>query len=155
MAYAIALTIAGLQYGFLIGVVTGILSIIPYVGSTFGLVASLAVAYFQSGGEWSYIGIIAAIFLVGQFIEGNFITPRIMGQAVGLHPLWILFALLTGGAMFGLVGMLLAVPVAVIISVLARFGVGVYKSSLYYSDGQIGPAPEAETENADPKDEVA
>ncbi|WP_435640234.1 AI-2E family transporter [Micavibrio aeruginosavorus] len=141
MVYALALTIAGLNYGFLIGVVTGILSVIPYVGSTFGLVASLGIAWFQTGGDWSYIGIIAAIFLVGQFIEGNFITPRIMGQAVGLHPLWILFALLAGGTLLGLVGMLLAVPVAVIISVLVRFAVRQYKASLYYTDGETVPPP--------------
>ncbi len=141
MAYALALTIAGLNYGFLIGVVTGILSVIPYVGSTFGLVTSLGIAWFQTGGDWSYIGIIAAIFLTGQFIEGNFITPRIMGQAVGLHPLWILFALLAGGTLLGLVGMLLAVPVAVIVSVLTRFAVRQYKSSLYYKDGAAVTPP--------------
>lgn len=132
-AYALALSVAGLKYGFLIGVVTGVLSIIPYVGSTFGLVASIALAWFQSGGDWTYVGVIAAIFLTGQFIEGNFITPRVMGQAVGLHPLWILFALLAGGAMFGLVGMLLSVPVAVIVSVLSQFAVKTYKQSPYYN----------------------
>lgn len=130
--YAIALTIAGLNYGFVIGLGTGILSIIPYVGSTLGLVVSLVVAGLQSGGDWIYVGVIAAIFFAGQFLEGNFITPKLMGQSVGLHPLWIMFALMAGGAILGILGMFLAIPVAAIIGVLVAFAIQQYRLSSYY-----------------------
>lgn len=133
VAYAIALTIAGLKFGFLIGLMAGILSIVPLVGSTIGLLVSVGVAWFQSG-EWSYVGIIAGIFLVGQFIEGNFLSPKLLGKSVGIHPLWILFALFAGGSMFGIVGMLLAVPVAAVIGVLLGFAILRYKNSPYYED---------------------
>jgi predicted PurR-regulated permease PerM len=130
--YAVALSIAGLKFGFLIGFMAGALSIIPMVGSTLGLVVSVAVAWFQSG-TWEYTAVIAAIFLVGQFVEGNFLTPKLLGDSVGLHPLWILFALLAGGALFGIVGMLLAVPVVATIGVLANFAIRLYKNSAYYN----------------------
>lgn len=129
--YAIALTIAGLKFGFLIGLMAGILSIIPLVGSTIGLFASVIIAWFQAG-EWEYVAIIAAIFMTGQFIEGNFLTPKLLGKSVGLHPLWILFSLLAGGSMFGITGMLLAVPVAATIGVLLGFIIKEYKDSPYY-----------------------
>jgi len=130
--YAIALTIAKLKYGFLIGLGAGLFSIIPLVGSTLGLLVSVLVAWFQTGGDLVYVGIIAAIFLSGQFIEGNFLAPKLVGDSVGLHPLWIMFALLAGGSLFGIVGMLLAVPVAAIISVLAGFAIQQYKASPLY-----------------------
>ncbi|MGE4313316.1 MAG: AI-2E family transporter [Pseudobdellovibrionaceae bacterium] len=140
VAYAIALTLAGLNYGFFIGLATGLLSIIPYVGSTLGLVTSLTVAWFQEG-ELSYVGIIAAIFFIGQFLEGNFLTPKLVGNSVGLHPLWVLFAVMAGGAVFGILGMLLAVPVAAIASVLLAFGIAKYKkSTLYKAEPEKAPA---------------
>ena len=132
--YALALTIAGLRFGFLIGLTAGILSIIPLVGSTTGLLASVIVAWLQSG-EWGYTAIIAAIFFTGQFIEGHILTPKLLGKSVGLHPLWILFALLAGGSLFGIVGMLLAVPVTASIGVLIGFALSQYKDSPYYKDG--------------------
>lgn len=130
--YAIALSLAGLEYGALIGITTGLLSIIPYVGSTIGLIASLGVAALQTGGDMSYVGLIAAIFFTGQFIEGNFITPKLIGDSVGLHPLWIIFALMAGGSLLGLTGMLMAVPLAAIISVLLGFALQQYKNSDFY-----------------------
>lgn len=130
--YAIALSIAGLKYGFVIGIGTGILSIIPFVGSTLGLVTSVAVAFLQTGGDFTFVGIIACIFFAGQFIEGNFVTPKLMGDSVGLHPLWIIFSLMAGGSLMGLVGMFLAVPVAASIGVLATFAISQYKLSPYY-----------------------
>lgn len=141
--YAVALTLAGLKFGFLIGLMAGVLSIIPLVGSTIGLIVSVLVAWFQSG-DIGYVGIIGAIFLVGQLLEGNVITPRIMGKSVGLHPLWILFALLAGGALFGIVGMLLAVPVAAVIGVLGSFAIAQYKDSPYYNDNPVTAEPMAE-----------
>lgn len=136
IAYALALTFAGLKYGFLIGLGTGILSIIPFVGSALGLVASLLVAYLQSGGDLVFIGTIAVIFFIGQFIEGNFITPKIMGDSVGLHPLWIIFALMAGGSLLGLLGMFLSIPAAASIGVIAGFLIERYKASPYYKTGQ-------------------
>ncbi len=130
--YAIALSFAGLQYGALIGIGTGLLSIIPYVGSTIGLISSLGVAALQSGGDFTYVGIIAVIFFTGQFIEGNFIAPKLIGDSVGLHPLWIIFALMAGGSLIGLVGMLMAIPVAAIVSVLLGFAIQQYKNSSFY-----------------------
>lgn len=131
LIYAVALTIAGLNYGFLIGITAGILSIIPLVGSTLGLLVSVAVAWFQAG-ELSYVGIIAAIFIVGQIVEGNILSPKLLGDSVGLHPLWILFALMAGGALFGILGMLLAVPVAAIVGVFGGFAIKQYKSTPLY-----------------------
>lgn len=131
--YAVALSLAGLNYGFLIGFMAGVLSIIPMVGSTMGLIAAVAVAWFQAG-TWSYVAIIGAIFLVGQFVEGNFLTPKFLGDSVGLHPLWILFALLAGGAMLGIVGMLIAVPAVAVVGVLASFAIAMYKASAYYNE---------------------
>lgn len=131
ITYAVALTIAGLKYGFLIGLLSGVLSVIPMVGSVVGLVVSVLVAWFQSS-DWIFVLTIAGIFLVGQFIEGNFITPKLMGKNVGLHPLWIFFALFAGGALFGILGMFLAVPVAAVIGVLAAFAIKQYKDSSIY-----------------------
>ncbi|MFK7840013.1 MAG: AI-2E family transporter [Bdellovibrionales bacterium] len=132
VAYAIALTIAGLKYGALIGLAAGLLSVIPMVGSALGLIASVVVAYFQSF-DVVYVGIIAGIFLAGQLIEGNILSPKIVGDSVGLHPLWVFFALLAGGALFGVLGMLLAVPVAAIAGVLLAFGIVQYKASPIYN----------------------
>jgi predicted PurR-regulated permease PerM len=132
--YALALTIAGLNYGFLIGLGAGLFSIIPLVGSTLGLVVGVVVAWFQTG-DLVYTGIIAAIFMGGQFIEGNFLAPKIVGDSVGLHPLWIMFALLAGGSLFGIVGMLIAVPMAAVVGVLGGFAIDQYKASpLYQKD---------------------
>lgn len=131
MIYAIALTVAGLNYGFLIGLGAGLFSIIPLVGSTLGLLVGVVVAWFQTG-DLFYTGTIAAIFMAGQFIEGNFLAPKLVGDSVGLHPLWIIFALLAGGSLFGIVGMLLAVPVAAVVGVLAGFTIAQYKESPLY-----------------------
>jgi predicted PurR-regulated permease PerM len=129
--YAIALFIAKLNFGILVGLSAGLLSIIPLVGSTFGLIISVAIAWFQSG-ELYYVALIGSIFLVGQFIEGNFLTPKLLGKSVGMHSLWILFALMAGANLFGIVGMLIAVPIAASLGVLAGFILEKYKNSPYY-----------------------
>ena len=138
--YALALTIADLDYGFLIGLGAGIFSIIPLVGSTLGLVVAAAVSWFQAG-DPVYTGVIAAIFLGGQFIEGNFLSPKIVGDSVGLHPLWVMFALLAGGSLFGIVGMLIAVPMAAVIGVLGGFLLDQYKASPLYQRDPEDPPP--------------
>lgn len=132
LVYALALTFAGLKYGFVIGLGTGVLSIIPFVGSTLGLVTSVGVAFIQSGGDLTFIGIILGIFVVGQFVEGNFITPKVMGDSVGLHPLWVIFALMAGGSVLGILGMFLAVPVAASLGVLIGFAIDQYRKSPYF-----------------------
>lgn len=140
--YAVVLTIVGLDFGITIGLFTGILSFIPYVGTTFGFVTSIAVAFAQFS-EWLSIFLVAGLFIAGQAIEGNFLTPKLVGDRVGLHPVWVIFALLAGGSLFGFVGVLLAIPVAAVIGVLARFVLGRYLNSRYYRGGLpvSGPPP--------------
>ncbi len=140
VAYAILLSIAGLKYGLLIGLMSGLLSIIPMVGSTVGLLVSIGVAWFQTG-ELSFVAIIAGIFIGGQIIEGNFLTPKLVGDSVGLHPLWVFFALLAGGSLLGILGMLLAVPVAAVTGVLIAFAIQKYKQSEYYLGSKVEKVP--------------
>ncbi len=130
--YAVALSVAGLQFGLVVGAVAGAITFIPYVGSLVGGALAIGLALFQFWGDWVSIGAVAAIFLVGQFLEGNILTPKLVGQSVGLHPVWLLFALSAFGSLFGFVGMLVAVPVAAAIGVLARFGIAQYSRSLLY-----------------------
>lgn len=132
--YAIALALVGLNYGFLIGLVAGVLSIIPMVGSIVGLFVSVLVAVIQvwATGDWMFVGYVAGIFIFGQIVEGNFLTPKLVGDSVGLHPLWVMFSLLAGGAVLGILGMLLAVPVAAVIGVLVSFGILQYKRSEFF-----------------------
>ena len=100
-----------------------------------GLCASVGLAFAQFD-TWQPIAIVAAIFVIGQIVEGNFVTPKLVGDRVGLHPVWMIFALLAGGALFGFLGVLLAVPAAAIIGVLVRFLVSRYTGSpLYLGSG--------------------
>lgn len=131
--YGIALTVAGLNFGFVIGMLSGLLSFIPFVGSIFGLVASVGLALVQFEG-YKMALIIAAIFAVGQAAEGNVLTPKLVGDKVGLHSVWVIFALMAGGSLFGFVGVLLAVPVAAVIGVMVRFGLQEYLDSPYYNN---------------------
>ena len=143
--YSVALMVAGLQFGLIVGAVAGAITFIPYVGSFVGGLLAIGLALFQFWGDWLPIGIIAAIFVVGQFIEGNILTPRLVGKSVGLHPVWLLFALSAFGTVFGFVGLLVAVPVAAALGVLTRFGISQYQDSLLYR-GTIGPPPGDEDE---------
>ena len=127
--YSVALMLAGLNFGLIVGAIAGLITFIPYVGSLVGGTLAVGLALFQFWGDWTMIGIVAAIFAAGQFIEGNFLTPKLVGGSVGLHPVWLLFALSAFGTLFGFVGMLVAVPVAAAIGVLARFAVGQYLGS--------------------------
>lgn len=131
--YAISLSLAGLNFGLLIGFFTGMISFIPYVGSTVGLLLSIGVALVQFWPDFVWIGVIAGIFFFGQFIEGNILQPKLIGKSVGLHPVWLMFALFAFGALFGFVGVLVAVPAAAAIGVLVRFALSRYlESDLYY-----------------------
>ena len=130
--YAIALMLTGLNYGIVVGFLAGIISFIPYVGALVGGGLALGLGLFQFWGDWTSIGIIAVIFTIGQVLEGNFLTPKLVGKSVGLHPVWLIFALSVFGGLFGFVGMLVAVPVAAMIGVVARFFIAKYKASLLY-----------------------
>ena len=130
--YATALMVAGLQFGLIVGAIAGAITFIPYIGSLVGGALAIGLALYQFWGDWLSIGIIAAIFAVGQFIEGNVLTPKLVGNSVGLHPVWLLFALSAFGSLFGFVGMLIAVPVAAAIGVLTRFAIARYNDSLLY-----------------------
>ncbi len=134
--YAAALMLAGLQFGLIVGAIAGAITFIPYVGSLVGGVLAVGLALFQFWGDWMSIGIVAAIFVAGQFIEGNILTPKLVGKSVGLHPVWLLFALSAFGALFGFVGLLVAVPVAAALGVFLRFSLGQYQTSVLYK-GQV------------------
>ena len=141
--YSIALMFAGLQFGLVVGAIAGAITFIPYVGSLVGGALAIGLALFQFWGDWLSIGLVAAIFGVGQFLEGNILTPKLVGKSVGLHPVWLMFALSVFGSLFGFVGMLVAVPVAAAIGVLTRFAIAQYQGSLLYI-GIAGRIPEDE-----------
>ena len=138
--YAVALMLVGLQFGLVVGVVAGLVTFIPYVGALLGGTLALGLALFQFWGDWLSIALVAGIFVSGQVIEGNFLTPRLVGSSVGLHPVWLIFALSAFGTLFGFVGMLVAVPVAAALGVIARFAIAEYKQGRLYRglDGQGG-----------------
>lgn len=129
--YGIALTLIGLDFGLIIGLGAGLISFIPFVGSIIGFAVSLGLALLQFS-EWLPVALVAAVFIVGQIAEGYFLTPKLVGDRVGLHPVWIIFALLAGGVLLGFVGVLLAIPVAAVVGVLARFGLDRYLASRLY-----------------------
>jgi predicted PurR-regulated permease PerM len=130
--YAAALSFAGLKFGLAIGMLAGLLSFIPYVGAIIGGVLAIGVGLVQFWPDFGSIAIIVAIFVGGQFIEGNFLSPRLVGRSIGLHPVWLMFALFAFGYVFGFVGLLLAVPMAAAMGVLVRYGFGKYLNSNMY-----------------------
>ncbi|MDP4822365.1 MAG: AI-2E family transporter [Aestuariivirgaceae bacterium] len=130
--YAVGLSLAGLSFGLLIGFTAGLLSFIPFVGSFIGGLAAIGVAVVQFWPDWPNVAIVAAIFFAGQFIEGNFLSPKLVGNSVGLHPVWLMFALFAFGYLFGFVGLLLAVPMAAAVGVLTRFALKQYLASPLY-----------------------
>ena len=136
--YAVALTVSGLNFGLLIGLISGLITFIPYIGSMTGLVLALGVAVAQFWPEWGSILTVLGIFLVGQFLEGNLLAPKLVGKSVGLHPVWLIFALLAFGYLFGFLGLLVAVPLAATIGVLARFALRRYLESALYTGEKSG-----------------
>ena len=132
--YAAGLTISGLNFGLLIGLFVGFISFIPYVGSMTGFVLSVGVAWVQFYPEnWERIVVVMGVFFVGQFLEGYVLQPKLVGQSVGLHPVWLMFALFAFGSLFGFTGMLIAVPAAAAVGVLVRFALHTYLESPLYS----------------------
>jgi len=131
--YALALQMVGLDLGLIVGIAAGVLSFIPYVGSITGGVTSIGLAFAQFP-SWMGVAEVAAVFIAGQVLEGYVIYPRFLGDRVELHAVWVIFALFAGGAAFGFLGVLLAVPVAAVIGVLARFWLRRYLASPLYLD---------------------
>jgi predicted PurR-regulated permease PerM len=131
--YAIALMAVGLNFGLVVGSIAGALTFIPYVGALVGGGLAIGLALFQFWGEWWWIVAVWAIFQSGQFVEGNILTPRMVGSSVGLHPVWLIFALSAFGTLFGFVGLLVAVPVAAAMGVIMRFVIDRYKQSALYT----------------------
>ena len=130
--YGIGLTLIGLDFGFLIGVIAGVLSFIPYVGSLTALVLSLGVGLVQGWPSLKLFFLALGVVGVGQFLEGNVISPKLVGGSIGLHPVWLMFALFAFGGLFGFTGLLIAVPTAAALGVLARHLIGLYLQSPLY-----------------------
>jgi predicted PurR-regulated permease PerM len=144
--YAIALMLVGLQFGLVVGFIAGLVTFIPYLGALIGGALAIGLALFQFWGDWVSIGMVGGIFVIGQVIEGNVLTPKLVGSSVGLHPVWLILALSVFGSLFGFVGMLVAVPVAAALGVVTRFAVEQYQLSLLYrgTEHQILPDEDAE-----------
>ncbi len=134
--YAAALALTGLSFGLLIGFVAGLLSFIPYVGSLTGLVVAVGVALAQFWPSWMVIVVILTIFVVGQLLEGYVLAPKLVGERIGLHPVWLMFALFAFGYLFGFVGLLVAVPLAAAVGVLVRFALRQYLASPLHQGGE-------------------
>ncbi len=131
--YASSLMLLGLQFGFFVGIIAGSLSFVPFVGFIVGFLLSGLLALVQYGPDILQVGLVVGVFLIGQVIEGNFLTPRFVGRNVELHPVWVMFALLAFGALFGFVGVLISIPLAAASGVLVRFGVKHYLASRLYT----------------------
>ena len=136
--YAVALSLIGLNFGLLIGLTAGVLTFMPYIGSMTGLLIAASVAVGQFWPNWIFIAAVIGIFLIGQFIEGNVLGPKLVGDRVGLHPVWLIFAMFAFGYLLGFVGLLIAVPLAAAIGVLFRFGLSRYYASPFYLDEESG-----------------
>ncbi len=137
--YAVALMLVGLQFGLVVGFIAGLVTFIPYLGAVLGGALAIGLALFQFWGDWVSIGLVAAIFVLGQMIEGNFLTPKLVGDSVGLHPVWLILALSVFGSLFGFVGMLAAVPIAAALGVIARFATEQYRQSELYKGTKDRP----------------
>jgi predicted PurR-regulated permease PerM len=134
LLYGVGLSLVGLDLGLVVGISAGLLSFVPYLGTISGFVIGVGLALAQSQ-EWKLAAMVTAVFIIGNMFEGNLLAPRLVGKKIGLHPVWVIFALLAGGALFGFLGILLALPVAAVIGVLTRFGIQQYLASSLYSDG--------------------
>ena len=149
--YAAGLMLVGLEYGAIIGFLTGLFSFIPYVGMFVGVAVGMTVAVFQFG-ELVPIALVAAVFATGQFIEGNFLTPKVVGSRIRLHEVWVIFAVLAGTALFGLVGTFLATPVAAVLAVVVRFAVERWRRSDYFREAAAVPVAPPPPRAAPPRD---
>ncbi|WP_395698246.1 AI-2E family transporter [Methylocella sp.] len=138
--YGVGLSLIGLNYGLLIGLTAGLLSFIPYVGSLTALILSSVFALVQGWPEWRLMLMSLAVVGAGQFLEGNVLSPKLVGESVGLHPVWLIFALLAFGSLFGFGGLLIAVPCAAAFGVLLRYAAARYRASRIYVEPDRAPA---------------
>ena len=127
--YATALSLIGLEFGLIIGFIAGLVSFIPYVGALLGGVLAIGLALIQFWGDFELVALVVGVFIVGQIFEGNILTPKLVGNSVGLHPVSLILALSLFGAFFGFIGLLLAVPLAASAGVILRFFIKKYKMS--------------------------
>lgn len=129
--YAFGLWLVNLDLGLLVGFIAGLISFIPYVGSISGFLMAMILVVTQYGTIGKIISVVV-VFAIGQFLEGNLLTPKLVGENIGLHPVWVMFSLLAGGVLLGLLGMIIAVPVAACIGVLLRHLIRKYQQSAVY-----------------------
>jgi len=131
--YAIGMSLVGLRLGLLIGLIAGLISFVPYLGAILGIVMALMAAIMQQGGlDWTLMLLVSGVFAIGQLIESYLLTPRLVGDKIGLHPMAVIFAVMAGGSLFGFLGLLLALPVAAIANVGLRHAHGRYRQSHLY-----------------------
>lgn len=141
--YATALSLTGLNFGLVIGLMTGLLSFIPFFGFLTGFVLSMGIALVQFAPNWWFVAIVFVVYMIGQFLEGNVLYPRLVGQSININPVWLMFALFAFAFLFGFVGLLLAVPLAAITATLTRYAIRRYKeSALYKGERPMKPLPE-------------
>lgn len=131
--YGIMLSVIGLDFGLVVGIGAGLISFIPYIGTIVGIGAAVGIALAQYAQWWPIVGVLA-IFLVGQVVQDYVLYPKFLGDRIGLHPAWVLFALFAGGTLLGFTGVLLSIPAAAVVGVLARHGVSRYRSSGLFGD---------------------
>ena len=138
--YATALSLIGLEFGLIIGLIAGLVSFIPYVGALLGGFLAIGLALIQFWGDFELVALVVGVFIVGQIFEGNILTPKLVGNSVGLHPVSLILALSLFGAFFGFIGLLLAVPLAASAGVILRFLIKKYKMSRLFL-GENGSKP--------------
>jgi len=144
--YAVGMTMVGLRLGLLIGLVAGLISFVPYLGAILGIVLALIAAIMQQGGmDWSLLLLVSGVFAIGQLAESYLLTPRLVGDKIGLHPVAVIFAVMAGGSLFGFLGLLLALPVAAVVNVLLRYLHERYSQSRLYVGEQPQIAIDGET----------
>lgn len=150
--YSVGLAFAGLEFGLIIGLIAGLISFIPFIGAAVGGLLSVGLGLVQFG---SFVDVlpVVAVFAVGQMLEGNFLTPKLVGDRVGLHPVWVIFALLAGGSLFGFLGVLLAVPLGAVIGVLVRYSLKTYEKSDFYRHGHPFPDVEPKPDETEDRDQ--
>jgi predicted PurR-regulated permease PerM len=145
--YATALSLTGLNFGLVIGLMTGLLSFIPFFGFLTGFILSMGIALVQFAPNWWFVAIVFAVYMIGQFLEGNVLYPRLVGQSININPVWLMFALFAFAFLFGFVGLVLAVPLAAITATLTRYAIRRYQdSALYRGERPVKPTPEGEAE---------
>jgi predicted PurR-regulated permease PerM len=139
--YAVGWGVVGLDYAIVLGLLAGVLGFVPFLGVLVAVGLSLLVALGQYGLDPLHLGLVLVVFVVGQVLESSVLTPNLIGNRIGLHPVWVLFAVFAGGQVAGLAGVFLAVPLAAVLGVIARWAAEHYRRSDFYGAGRAGPVP--------------